>query len=54
MKKVFLASLPLVFSLAFVLQAGELKLGQPLTATNALSLTELTAKPDAYVGKPCR
>ena len=46
MQKVLLALL-----MASLLQAGELKLGKPLTQTNALSLAELVAKPDAYVGK---
>lgn len=39
------------FLMAGLLQAGELKLGKSLTQTNALSLAELVAKPDAYVGK---
>lgn len=36
---------------ALSLYAGELKLGQPLTAKRMVSLRDLVAKPDAYVGK---
>lgn len=46
MKKVLLALL-----LTGLLQASELKLGKPFKQTRVLSLTELVAKPDTYVGK---
>ena len=35
---------------ACTLQAGELKLGEPLTQKRIVSLAELTTKPDSYVG----
>jgi hypothetical protein len=33
------------------LRAGELKLGEPLRQKRVVSLADLTAKPDSYVGK---
>src|SRR5438105_4549486 len=41
----------LALMVACTLQAADLKLGAPLTHKQMVSLAELTAKPDAYVGK---
>jgi hypothetical protein len=41
----------LALVVACTLQAGELKLGEPLKQKRVVSLAELTAKPDSYVGK---
>jgi hypothetical protein len=40
----------LALVVACTLQAGELKLGEPLTQKRIVSLAELTTKPDSYVG----
>jgi hypothetical protein len=44
----------LVVLLAGSLFAGELKVGNPLTAKRTVSLTDLVAKPERYVGKTFR
>jgi hypothetical protein len=44
-------TIALALLVACTLQAGELKLGKPLTQKRIVSLAELIAKPDSYVGK---
>jgi Domain of unknown function (DUF4920) len=39
---------------ALTIHASELKIGQPLKARRTVTLTELAANPDAYVGKTFR